>query len=872
LPLAPQAQAPAAEGPPLLESLPANLSNRSVHVIETSIQLGSDHVFRPSAAFPAGVGPTWRLLMPRINAPANPALSGTLAGSTLTLDATDTTAANGDVILIGSDLNVSDYGDALSFQLSGVSAGTATLNPSPVGSGITNGPVFYQHVRASSEANGTLLPTLANVPQAQRQTLLDRGLLADATPDRQTVLGDPAGPFLVLQAPWTAPPHPAGGQITFAIPPATPGPWTADQRPVVANPELSWEYWNGSSWWQFGLKSDDTPNLLDGTRNFLQSGAVTFAVPVDLAPTDVAGRNQPWVRARLVGGDYGKEIYKLTNIPGQSQTAERDTSQIHPPRMLGLQVGYTLTTAQAPDLLLTVDSLGLRDQSAANRLPGAKVTAFQPVAEMLADFGPNPAAAGSRALFLGIEAAAPPEGGVIRLLALVREQPGQVRLIAETLRDGHFVELPLTDATAGLGQDGLLSIALDAPLQLAGLFGQDRYWLRLRPRPDDPGLGSWQPVLQGLYLNAASAEAAETQDFEILGSSDGSPAQRVTLARPPVLAESLDLRVREPLADEDIAAMRIGAPDGVLTDIPGRPGAWVRWTEVPDVVDAGPGERVYRLDPATGDIFFGDAQSGMVPPVGRDGIAARTYRRVGTAAANQVAAWAALNLVTTLPGVEQVVAPRPAAGGADPASDAKTLSGAPAALRDRGRAITGADLEAIALANTSELAQARFIQSGRAARLVVVATGHDPRPGKALRQALRARLASVTLPRLAARGGLAVDPPVLRPLALTAALTVESLDVGGTVDAAARSALEKLLDPATGGVDDGGWPLGRMPGEADVMAVLVGIDSLVGVTSLVFSDVDATGALHTPPRVFGADELAVLAPDRLVLSLTPVTP
>ena len=48
--------------------------------------------------------------------------------------------------------------------------------------------------------------------------------------------------------------------------------------------------------------------------------------------------------------------------------------------ILGLQVGYTLTTAQPPDFLLTVDSRGLRDQSAANRLPGAEVIAFQPTA------------------------------------------------------------------------------------------------------------------------------------------------------------------------------------------------------------------------------------------------------------------------------------------------------------------------------------------------------------------------------------------------------------------------------------------------------------------------------------------------------------
>ena len=855
------------EGDSLLESLPIDPAQRSIYRIEDNAGIGGTHVFRPGSAFSANVGPDWRLLILSVSAPNGGIRSGHLAGSVLTLDAADT-ALPTDVILMISG-TPPHYESAKSFTLMTVAANTATLDRAPGLDGIPDGAVTYQHVRVSPTAAGSLVPTLANVPQAKVPTLLARGLTSNGTPAAQSVQGSASGvPFLVLSPGWTTPPVAAAGRYTFHIPPAqSPGAWVADQQPVVPNPELSWEYWNGRSW----LHIDQ---LVDGTRNLVQSGPVTFPRPIDMAPTDVAGKNQPWVRARLIGGDYGKEIYKLTGSPGQSQTAERDTSQIHPPRMLGLTVGYTLTTAQEPDFLLTFDSLGLRDQSAANRLSGAKVTAFQPVADMLADFGPDEAAPGSRALFLGITApvAAPPENGVIRLLAFVREQPGQVRLIAETLRDGQFVELPLTDDTGGLGQDGLLSIALDAPLQLATLFGNDRYWLRLRAREDDPGRTSWQPVLEGLYLNAASATAAETQDFEILGSSDGSPSQRVTLARPPVLEGSLDLRVREPLADEDIATLQIGDPDRVRTDIPGRQGAWVRWTEVSDVVDAGPGERAYRLDPATGDIFFGDAQAGMVPPVGRDGIAALTYRRVGTAAANQVAAWAALNLVTTLPGVEQVVAPRPAAGGADPGSDAATLADAPAALRDRGRAVTGADLEAIALGNTSELAQARYIQSGRAARLVVVATGQDPRPGKALREVLRARLASVTLPRLAAKGGLAVDPPVLRPLALTAALTVESLDVGGTVDAAARSALEQLLDPATGGVEGSGWPLGAMPAEADVMAVLVGIDGLVGVTSLVLSDVDAAGVLHAPPRVFAADELAVLAPDRLVLSLTPVTP
>jgi hypothetical protein len=90
------------------------------------------------------------------------------------------------------------------------------------------------------------------------------------------------------------------------------------------------------------------------------------------------------------------------------------------------------------------------------------------------------------------------------------------------------------------------------------------------------------------------------------------------------------------------------------------------------------------------------------------------------------------------------------------------------------------------------------------------------------------------------------------------------------VDAAARSALEQLLYPATGGVDGDGWPLGTMPKEADLMACWWNRRSCRSDEPRL-PDVDATGAARAA-AMFAADELAVLAPDRLVLSLTPVTP
>ncbi|HYA45263.1 MAG TPA: hypothetical protein VED59_06630 [Acidimicrobiales bacterium] len=51
--------------------------------------------------------------------------------------------------------------------------------------------------------------------------------------------------------------------------------------------------------------------------------------------------------------------------------------------------------------------------------------------------------------------------------------------------------------------------------------------------------------------------------------------------------------------------------------VPGSEAVYVggsRWREVPSLVEAGPGARVYTLDVATGAITFGDGRHGMIPP------------------------------------------------------------------------------------------------------------------------------------------------------------------------------------------------------------------------------------------------------------------
>ena len=93
------------------------------------------------------------------------------------------------------------------------------------------------------------------------------------------------------------------------------------------NPELSWEYWNGRGWLGLDVAQDTT-------RNLVRTGEVVFELKKDIViePTEVAGQKNHWVRARLTGGDYGKEIFRVKtdneqhprNYPGpiRNQPAE----------------------------------------------------------------------------------------------------------------------------------------------------------------------------------------------------------------------------------------------------------------------------------------------------------------------------------------------------------------------------------------------------------------------------------------------------------------------------------------------------------------------------------------------------------------------
>lgn len=615
---------------------------------------------------------------------------------------------------------------------------------------------------------------------------------------------------------------------------------SADDASTV--PELSWEYWNGRGWLSLAVA--------DGTRNLLANGDAVFDVPKSIEPTEVAGQENFWIRVRLVGGDYGRETFRVDSATGKVIS---EKSTLRPPKVRLLRIRYQ-SPSVPPGACLTFNNLDYLDQTAAGQLGGARFRPFERLERY-----PNR----SLTVYLGFDK--PFKTGPVRLLVDAAEREFDESRPPELdwrfRKDRQWKELDADDGTVALTRQGLLTLSASEELTRETRFGQPLYWIRGSLRTDRGSSGADYPLplLRGIFLNTVGAVQGETISEEIVGSSDGEPNQLHRFMHADVL-DGEDLRVREALSAEE--QERIEREDGrdrvvVREDLGG---TWVRWRETLALFDAGPDDRVYLIDRAAGRVQFGDGIHGRIPPAGIDNIRAFRYRTGGGAIGN-VPAGKIEALGTAVAGVESVFNPIAAGGGSDKATTEDMLKIGPRRISHRDRAVSAEDFEELAQEASRQVAKVRCLGVTNLARLgtgqpdpcdetqrhqalpalgwvslIVVPDSPDPHPCPSLelrrtvKDFLRRRAPSV----LAASDRIVVRPPDYVVVGVTADLYVTSLEQAAAVETRARKALEKFLHPLRGGADGTGWEFGRPLWKSDVFALLERIDLIDRVESLQF--------------------------------------
>lgn len=650
--------------------------------------------------------------------------------------------------------------------------------------------------------------------------------------------------------------------------------WTKNVGDTSSNAELSWEYWNGKGWSKLDLTHDNTENLKT-------SGTICFEVPDDIAESDWAGKTNLWIRARLIEGDYGQEEVKVVTKDSE-QTVVRLTDKVRAPQALGITALYSICKELLPKYVLAKDNETIVDQSDANNTRGAIVEGFVPVGLALGrlsrraetgtdgcdcppdckcqdcpggsvakkapppapracdenDAGEDLQANKSRAIFIGLDAKV--SAGTVSILLMVDKEARHLDhapMEIAALVGGEFQPLVVDDATRALGESGVLLLSFAVAPTLSTLFGKTLIWLRLMPK-GETGEG-WSPSIKGAYLNAAYASSKETLTRELLGSSNGSPNLTLKLSRPPVLRNTLELRVLEPLGGEERKVLGESGKDNVLSNVDGLPGDWVLWRQVTDTGDENVGSRAYMLDETTGEIRFGDGKHGRIPPIGRNNIVAFGYSRTepgkpGSVVfpANLVEARTPLNLVSPVESVESVISAGQAAGGSPLETDDAVLRFGFSRLRHRGRAVTTRDLEELAVQSSPEIVQARAVRASGGIRLIVVMRGKVPAPTAAQARALHRLLLDASPVSLSAPGALRIDGPGVRRLRIGLTLKVESLGHAAQISNWVNAGVARFFDTGFGGMDGNGWPLGLRVSTDDIAYILSDAPLLSGITGI----------------------------------------
>jgi hypothetical protein len=585
---------------------------------------------------------------------------------------------------------------------------------------------------------------------------------------------------------------------------------------AATDPELEWEYSAAAGWKSLGIKS--------------ALSSVNFEAPRDWEPVEVGGEKARWLRVRIAKGDYGAPSSVVgTPAPPATPISFESKRNERIPVIDSISVSYRVSSTPLVPTAVAISNDFATDDVTQSLLPtGDGFASFRSAVDRDA------------AVYLAFDRALPT--ALVSLYVSIADEdlslaPQTSPFVWEYQGGEGWLELSVDDQTFGFRRSG--TIQFIGPWDAVPTTGLGGTLYRFRARVKLGAVVEPLPV-SGVWLNAVMAH--ERRRFELLplGEGTGLPRQVFRLVAPqstdfteaanassattglrflPVLeGERVEvrewvgrrqggLRLFDDLRQQDVRVERNSRT--------GEMQIWVLWHEVDALARCGPEERCYTLDRSAGVFRFGDSQTGLAPPVGAPVVL--SYRAGGRSDSNLPANHVA-DLQSPLPLIERVTNPLPASGGAPAEAPAAAQRRGLLRPGHRGRAVTVAEYEALALEASPAVARARCLPctgsggggGGQRGWVTIVVVPHGiertPIPDAELRRRIHAYLAERVPSTVAYR--IRVIPPLYRPISVAAdVVPLPGVDPG-LLEPLVRQRLDAFLHPLTGAPDGAGWAVG----------------------------------------------------------------
>ncbi|WP_292388409.1 putative baseplate assembly protein [Methanosarcina sp. UBA5] len=266
----------------------------------------------------------------------------------------------------------------------------------------------------------------------------------------------------------------------------------------VDKPQLSWEFWDGESWSLLPVKGDEwEKNLCEKieSNESNEPKPTTYELTISRMPefklTRINGKENYWIRVRMVGGNYGKEYEiisseEIVNAQGNKVSCAKVVpGHFFPPQITNLKINYKVNNndtdgdndsdtvqMEQPEYIFTENNLIFK--SCLEEL--VKNKGFKPF-DPLPDISP--------AIYFGFDKEL--KKGPFSLFINVDENIEYPETFLPKVKWQYLIntnpeiwgELEVLDETAGFTKKGMVQFNIPGKIQASGLFGLgDQYWIR----------------------------------------------------------------------------------------------------------------------------------------------------------------------------------------------------------------------------------------------------------------------------------------------------------------------------------------------------------------------------------------------------------
>ncbi len=595
-------------------------------------------------------------------------------------------------------------------------------------------------------------------------------------------------------------------------------------------PKLSWEYWDGETW---GLIEGINENMASSPGAFystivnIETKAQECLISILNLPkiqkVKINGKENYWIRVRLVEGDYGCE-FKISN------SKEIIPSEFNPPQIHSIKLEYFNDEENSPDYLIV-------ENNCEQKSIKESFTPFKP----LFDLYPSVYFSFDKKL----------KKGPLSIFIDIDEKFEYPEDFLPDVRWSYYSEpqgwkeLDIKDETKGFTKKGILFFSIDEEMKPASFFGEnEKFWLKASITGDFYET-EMLPTIKGFYLNSVWASQVQTIKDEIIGSGSDVALQLFKVMNSPVIDISIMVNEINIHSESEMNTLRkSGVTIEEKKDIKGKIiEFWVEWKEVIDFTGSGSKDRHYVIDRLTGIIWFGDEVHGMLPPSGKDNI--KVNYRTGGGEKGNLKSGEINKLQSSVASIDKVFNPIAAEGGTDSEDVDSLLKRAPNILKNRGRATALDDFIYIVKESSRDIAKVKILpnlndkneyETGWVTVVILpFSTENKPFPTPSLCKKVKEYL----LERSSNVASVRVIPPLYIKADTYIEIYSKNIEDAAEIENDARKIISDFFHPLKGGFEFKGWQFGEIPCLSDLYAMLgkiKDVDYIKTLTMTLYSE------------------------------------